>query len=61
MSNETLKLVQSKQNNDLIVAIYIINIPMDFSIQIINIINIISIILHNISFVKKEIVRPKFG
>jgi hypothetical protein len=32
MSNETLKLVQSKQNNDLIVAIYIINIPMDFSI-----------------------------
>ncbi len=61
MSNETLKLVQSKRNSDVTVAIYIINIPMDSSIYIINIINIISIILHNISFVKIIIIGPKFG
>jgi hypothetical protein len=32
MSNETLKLVQSKRNSDPIIVMYIINIPMDPSI-----------------------------
>jgi hypothetical protein len=32
MTNEALKLVQSKQNNDHIIPMYIINISMDISI-----------------------------
>jgi hypothetical protein len=32
MTNEALKLVQSKQNSDPIVAMYIINISMDLSL-----------------------------
>jgi hypothetical protein len=32
MTNEALKLMQSKQNTDPIVAMHIINIPMDPSI-----------------------------
>jgi hypothetical protein len=31
MINEILKLMQSKQDNDLIIPMYIINIPIDFS------------------------------
>ncbi len=34
MTIETLKLMQSKQNNGLIIPMYSINIPMDLSIQI---------------------------
>jgi hypothetical protein len=32
MNNEALKLMQSKQNNDPIVTMYIINISMNFLI-----------------------------
>jgi len=32
MTNETLKLVQSKQDSGLIIPMYIINIPMDPSV-----------------------------
>jgi hypothetical protein len=32
MSNETLELIESKQNNGLIIPIYTLNIPMGLSI-----------------------------
>jgi hypothetical protein len=55
MTNEALKLVQSKQDNSPIISMYI----MDISIYIMKFIIIFKIILHNITFVKILIVRPK--
>ncbi len=59
MTNETLKLVKSKQDCGLIILMYIINIFMDPSVQIMKYIVILKIILHNISFVEIIVVRPK--
>jgi hypothetical protein len=53
------KLMQSKWNYGPIIPMYIINIFMDPPIEIINLIIILKIILHNIIFVKIIIVRPK--
>ncbi len=59
MTNEALKLVQLKRGSGLIIPMYTINIPMDFSMQIMKFIIILKIILHNITFVKIIIVKPK--
>ncbi len=59
MTNEALKLVQSKQNNGPIISIYTLNIFMDPSTYIMKFIIILKIILHNINFVKIVIARPK--
>ncbi len=58
MINETLKLVESKQDSGPIIPMYTINIFMDISIQIMKFI-IISKKLHKIIFVKIIIVRPR--
>jgi len=59
MTNEALKLVQLKRNYGPIIPMYIINIFMDPSIQIMKFITILKIILHNFSFVKIIFLGPK--
>jgi len=59
MINETLKLLQSKQDFGFIILMYIINILKDPSIYITKFIIILKIILHNISFVKIFVVGSK--
>ncbi len=59
MTNEALKLVQSKQNCGPIIPMYIINIFMDLSIQRMKFIIILKLILHNINFVKELLQGPK--
>jgi hypothetical protein len=59
MTNEALKLMQSKRDCGLIILMYTINILMDFSIYVMKFIIISEIILHDIDFVKLIIVDPK--
>jgi hypothetical protein len=59
MTNELLKLMKSKQDCGHIIPMYTINILMDPSIWIMKFIIISKIILHNISFIKIIIIRPK--
>jgi hypothetical protein len=58
MTNETLKLVQLKWDNGLIIPMYTINIFMDPSIYINNKFLLFQKKLHNNSFVKIMIIRP---
>jgi hypothetical protein len=48
MTSETLKSLQTRQNNGLIISMYTMNIPMDLSIWIMRFI-IIKNILNNIN------------